>query len=107
MTAVCGVAGDYTSSLVRGRMTLIVVDAPIPPCPEPATELVRFRCEKGHERERIVCPAHVDILTRPREEQSTFCVVCFETKGIDSKLTPLVAVPDRPRVEPHWIGGAP
>lgn len=95
----CGVAGNYSETTILGRTAL---SADYGPCAEPATDLVRFRCDRGHERERTVCAAHVDVLTRPGTVDVALCVVCFDATGEEVALTPLVAPPDREPVAQPW-----
>ncbi len=78
----CGVIGEVT--LAEGA-----TPEPIPPCPDEATETVRFRCDRGHERERKVCDAHALILHAQAPFAPTFCLVCFDESGIESRILPV------------------
>lgn len=78
----CGVRGDVTPA--PGDRP-----EPVPPCANEANNVVRFRCERGHERERKVCDAHALILFAQLPFAPTFCVVCFDADGTESLLTPL------------------
>jgi hypothetical protein len=87
---VCGVTGDFAPDPLAA---LSGHREPFAPCAELGTELARSICERGHERKRWVCPPHLDILMRPPAGGQVYCLVCWETEGIESVLTPLTPHP--------------
>lgn len=105
--AVCGVAGNYSEALVAtfrsGRTLLALSDlVPMVPCQRAATETMVAVCDNGHRREGLVCPAHLDVLTRPNREAGdvALCLPCDAAGRGDVPLTPLIPVPDRPYESP-------
>lgn len=80
----CGVAGTVT--LAPG-----VEPQAVPPCDAEATETVRMRCERGHDRRRDLCAFHADVLRAQAPFAPTFCVVCFDAEGIEVPLSEVEA----------------
>lgn len=99
-SGLCGVDGDYTEALLDGLFRTEPV--PFGPCQDPATETARFLCERGHILERVVCPGHMDVLTRPQPGDGPLCARCFQETGEDVPITPLIETPARDRAEQPW-----
>lgn len=103
---VCGVAGNYSEAIVHASRldVLLALSEPVllAPCQRPATEAMVAVCANGHRRERKICPAHLDVLTRPSREAGDMplCLICDEAGFGDVPLTPLVSAPARPYESP-------
>ena len=74
----CGVTGFF-------------FDIELAPCPEAPTEALRFRCARGHMRDRPTCAGHAAVLMAGGDLGSPLCRQCFDAGYGDVPIVPIGA----------------